>query len=197
MTGFYNINKQNLLKVPTINGMEDVSLCMQFVTTGERPQNFINNVDPQTRFRELPKLNSLIQEKTSLLKQRNHPPVYIKEDLKKFDLAKLGKFDVLLIDPPWEEYEKRAQHLPAYLQKTERYKSWTLDEMLKLNVENIAENPSFLFLWVGSQHLDDGRELFKKWGFKRCEDVVWIKTNKNRDKVLPSDINESIIQRVK
>jgi len=35
-----------------------------------------------------------------------------------------------------------------------------------------------LFLWVGSEHLDDGRELFKRWGFKRCEDIVWAKTNK-------------------
>lgn len=117
--------------------------------------------------------------------------------MKKFDLAKLGKFDVMLIDPPWDEYEKRAQGLPSYLQKPDRYKSWSMDELMKLNVEAIADNPSFMFLWVGSQHLDDGRELFKKWGFKRCEDVVWIKTNKIRDKSVPCDINESILQRVK
>jgi hypothetical protein len=24
-------------------------------------------------------------------------------------------------------------------------------------------------MWCGSQHLDDARELFKHWGFKRCE----------------------------
>lgn len=24
-----------------------------------------------------------------------------------------------------------------------------------------------------------GRELFKRWGYKRCEDIVWAKTNKD------------------
>lgn len=50
---------------------------------------------------EYPKVNALIHEKTTLIRQKNHPPVYIKEDLKKMDLSKLGKFDVILIDPPW------------------------------------------------------------------------------------------------
>jgi N6-adenosine-specific RNA methylase IME4 len=70
--------------------------------------------------------------------------------------------------------------------------------LLKLNIEQIADNPSFIFLWVGSEHLDDGRELFKKWGYKRCEDVVWIKTNKkNKDIKQSSSSDKSILQRVK
>lgn len=35
-------------------------------------------------------------------------------------------------------------------------------------------------MWVGSEHLEHGRELFKIWGYKRCEDIVWVKTNKNK-----------------
>ncbi len=31
----------------------------------------------------------------------------LKTDLKKYDLKELGKFDVILIDPPWEEYKDR------------------------------------------------------------------------------------------
>jgi len=50
--------------------------------------------------------------------------------------------------------------------------------------------PSFIFLWCGSGgrvtedvergplHVDDGRRLLKKWGYRRCEEVCWIKTNK-------------------
>jgi N6-adenosine-specific RNA methylase IME4 len=53
-------------------------------------------------------------------------------------------------------------------------------------------------LWVGREHLDDGRELFKKWGYKRCEDVVWIKTNKkNKDIKQSASSDKSILQRVK
>lgn len=36
---------------------------------------------------------------------------------------------------------------------------------------------SFVFLWCGGEHLDDGRLLFKRWGLKRVEDIVWIKSN--------------------
>lgn len=190
------MNKQPFLTKKI--SLEENSHCVMFVTTGDRPQNSIKNTDPQTRFLEYPKVNALIQEKTALIRQKNHPPVFMREDLKKLDLSKLGKFDVILMDPPWEEYEKRAQNLPAYLMKPERYKSWTLDELMKLNIEAIADNPSFLFLWVGSEHLDDGRELFKKWGYKRCEDVIWIKTNKkSRDRKNTEGDGKSILQRVK
>jgi len=36
----------------------------------------------------------------------------------------------------------------------------------------------------------------KEWGFKRCEDIVWVKTNLNRKKSSQST-EESIFQRVK
>ena len=76
------------------------------------------------------------------------------------------------------------------------YRAWTLQELLALNVENLADSTSFVFLWVGSEHLDDGRELFRKWGFKRCEDIVWIKTNIIKKKVPPQS-DEGILVRVK
>ena len=43
-----------------------------------------------------------MQEKNSWIEQRNHPPVYIKENLKEFDFSSLGKFDAIYCDPPWE-----------------------------------------------------------------------------------------------
>jgi N6-adenosine-specific RNA methylase IME4 len=52
---------------------------------------------------------------------------------------------------------------------------------MSLKIELLAENPSFIFLWCGSEEgLDQGRLLLKKWGFRRCEDICWIKTNKNQ-----------------
>jgi hypothetical protein len=54
------MSKQHILSSKSL-ALEENSLCVQFVTTGERPQNFIKNVDPQTRFREYPKVNALIQ----------------------------------------------------------------------------------------------------------------------------------------
>ncbi|KAJ6971309.1 hypothetical protein NC653_035546 [Populus alba x Populus x berolinensis] len=44
----------------------------------------------------------------------------------------------------------------------------------------IADTPSFIFLWVGDGvGLEQGRQCLKKWGFRRCEDICWVKTNKS------------------
>ena len=50
------------------------------------------------------------------------------------------KFDVVLIDPPWEEYTRRA---PLVGQG----ESWSWQKIKNLNIENIMDTPSFVFLW--------------------------------------------------
>ena len=49
----------------------------------------------------------------------------------------------------------------------------------------MSADPSFVFLWVGSgagEGLERGREVIAKWGFRRSEDIVWVKTNKETNK---------------
>ena len=57
----------------------------------------------------------------------------------------------------------------------------------------------FLFLWVGAgEGLDKGRQLLKNWTFRRCEDIVWIKTNKrNFSKKSYEDCDNSLLQHTK
>jgi N6-adenosine-specific RNA methylase IME4 len=38
--------------------------------------------------------------------------------------------------------------------------------------------------------------LLKEWGFKRCEDIIWVKTNEIRKKA-PVQSEEGILIRVK
>lgn len=76
------------------------------------------------------------------------------------------KFDVILIDPPFSS-------------------SFTWDNLLEVPVPALAADPSFIFLWVGSgagDGLEKGRETLAKWGYRRCEDVVWVKTNKTSNR---------------
>jgi N6-adenosine-specific RNA methylase IME4 len=58
---------------------------------------------------------------------------------------------------------------------------WTVEELEKLNIGSIVASPCFLFLWTGDggEGLEIGRRLLKKWGFRRAEDIVWVKTNKD------------------
>ena len=103
--------------------------------------------------------------------------MYLKCDLKNIDFTNFGKFDVILIDPPLAEYSRRAQN--SELGLTPELTPWPNDDLLNLRIDLLADNCCFLFIWVGSEEgLDFGRILLKKWNFRRCEDIVWIKTNK-------------------
>lgn len=52
------------------------------------------------------------------------------------------RFDVVLIDPPWEEYVRRA---PGFVKEQER-EAWKWQEIMELDIKSIADNPSFVFL---------------------------------------------------
>lgn len=69
-------------------------------------------------------------------------------------------FDVILIDPP-----------PSY--------DWS--KITSIPIRLISADPSFVFLWVGDaagDGLEKGREALLKWGFRRCEEILWVKPNK-------------------
>lgn len=151
--------------------------------------SFKHNID-------YPKLNELIKLKDEIIAKRQTPPRYIKADLKTFDLKTLGKFDVILMDPPWEEYSKRFTGFT--LESNEKMTPWTFQEIANLSMDNIAETPSFIFLWVGAgENLEIGRELFRIWNYKRCEDIIWVKTNNlSKQKGLETSKN-SLLHRVK
>ncbi len=87
------------------------------------------NVLPEERFDEYPKLRELLKLKNEIIAWRNHPPVYIRTDLKTFDFSSIGKFDVVLVDPPWGEYQERVRHLPLLQHEPERFSSWTFEDI--------------------------------------------------------------------
>ena len=93
-----------------------------------------------------------------------HEPCYL--PLSRLSSLLPSKFDVILVDPPFSS-------------------TFTWDTLLDVEqfpIPTLAADPSFLFLWVGSgagDGLERGRDALAKWGYRRCEDVVWIKTNKN------------------
>ncbi|RUP52261.1 hypothetical protein BC936DRAFT_149830 [Jimgerdemannia flammicorona] len=146
-----------------------------FVDSGQRPHNYIRDSNLKERFDEYPKLKELTKLKNDLVDARSTPPAYLQADLRNFDLKSLQcKFDVILIDPPLEEYCRRS---PLTAGKSRDY--WSYEEIANLKIEDVAANPSFIWIWCGdSEGLDHGRQLLTKWGYRRCEDIVWIKTNR-------------------
>lgn len=146
-----------------------------------------------TRYPKLAKLLSLHSE---LVKQHSSSPTILQANLRNYDLTQLlpTKFDCILIDPPLEEY---ARDYPTRLDLSSPSSSstlsdskpyWTWEDLANLPIPAIAANPGFIWLWVGSGKADDngvsgldkGRELLARWGYRRCEDIVWLKTNRKK-----------------
>lgn len=119
--------------------------CQYFVDTGDRPQNFIRDIHPDRRFHDYPKLNELIKLKNEIKGFRSHPAIYLKQDIRTFPVENLGKFDVLLVDPPWEEYKNNSSQLPV-LKNKEKLSNWTLEEISQIKITQLAQTPSFIFL---------------------------------------------------
>jgi len=85
---------------------------------------------------------------------------------------------VILIDPPWEEYRRRK--IACGGEGADALEVWKPEEILNLRIDAIADTPSFCFLWSGSGvSLQWGRACLRKWGFRRCEDISWIKSNRD------------------
>lgn len=112
-----------------------------------------------------------MQLKSKLVHSVAHPPLYLSladtVDTASTNTAinqrlSPNRFDAILITPP---------------------PTATWDEIAALPLRSTSADPGFVFLWVGAASgdgLERGRETFAKWGFRRAEDIVWVKTNKGR-----------------
>ncbi|WVQ68236.1 uncharacterized protein L199_006443 [Kwoniella botswanensis] len=95
------------------------------------------------------------------------PPVpqWVNCDIRTFDYSLLGQFQVIVADPPWDIH----MSLP--------YGTMTDDEMRSLPLRSLQPDWGILCLWVTGRAMELGRELFSVWGYKRVDELVWVKTN--------------------
>ncbi len=89
---------------------------------------------------------------------------WINCDIRYFDYSILGKFDVIMADPPWDIH----MDLP--------YGTLSDEEMKSLNVKDLQDD-GVIFLWVTGRATELARECLELWGYERKEELVWIKTN--------------------
>ncbi|XP_074517963.1 N(6)-adenosine-methyltransferase subunit METTL3 [Halichoeres trimaculatus] len=92
------------------------------------------------------------------------PSQWICCDIRFLDVSILGKFAVVMADPPWDIH----MELP--------YGTLTDDEMRKLNIP-ILQDDGFLFLWVTGRAMELGRECLSLWGYECVDEIIWVKTN--------------------
>ncbi|KAJ7279036.1 MT-A70-domain-containing protein [Mycena rebaudengoi] len=136
----------------------------RYVDGGEWPQNWVLGADPERRFEEYPKQQRLLNLKKASVNNHSVAPSYL--PFSALPSLHPTKFDVILLDPPFSS-------------------SFTWEHLQELPIPALAADPSFVFMWVGSgagEGLETGREVLAKWGYRRCEDVVWVKTNRESNR---------------
>lgn len=86
------------------------------------------------------------------------------------------KYNIIYADPPWS-YDNFQGKGKAYGDVSAHYKTMSLEEMKKLQIQKIADDNSAIFLWATYPNLKEALELIESWGFKyRTVAFTWIKT---------------------
>jgi N6-adenosine-specific RNA methylase IME4 len=84
------------------------------------------------------------------------------------DLAEIGKFAVVLADPPW-----RYEHTEATRAIENNYATMTFEDICELKVP--AADDAMLFLWCPAPKLAEGIGVIAAWGFRYRTCLVWVK----------------------
>eukprot|EP00039_Didymoeca_costata_P003135 m.65375 g.65375 ORF g.65375 m.65375 type:complete len:503 (-) comp11731_c0_seq1:84-1592(-) len=95
---------------------------------------------------------------------RTVPEQWIQCDVRQFNMEVIGKFSVIMADPPWDIH----MELP--------YGTMSDDEMRKLPVKGLSDD-GYIFLWVTGRAMELGRQCLKGWGYEFKQELLWVKTN--------------------
>ena len=103
------------------------------------------------------------------------------------------KFDIIYADPPWDyngklQFDKSSKDAESIdLSKkifissaTFKYPTLKTSELMKLPVQEIANDDCLLFMWTSNPHLAQAIKLADAWGFEyKTVAFVWDKMNHN------------------
>lgn len=95
-----------------------------------------------------------------------------------FTLEVHGKFKTILADPPWRFQNSTGKVAPEH-KRLSRYPTLSLQEILDIPVNAVADETCHLYLWVPNALLAEGLETMKKWGFTYKSNIVWYKIRKD------------------
>jgi N6-adenosine-specific RNA methylase IME4 len=87
-----------------------------------------------------------------------------------FNAALLGRFAVILADPPW----RHENSMPDRAIEN-HYPTMPLEEICALPVVEIAHEDSVLFLWATAPKLAECMRVIEAWGFEYRTGMVWAK----------------------
>ncbi|KAI5846749.1 MT-A70-domain-containing protein, partial [Tricharina praecox] len=95
---------------------------------------------------------------------REYPAQWINTDIMKFNFRVIGRYDVIMIDPPWSIHMK----LP--------YQQLSDNDIGNLPIGRL-QDCGIIFLWVTGRVHNKGIQFLKDWGYKYVDQITWVKVN--------------------
>ena len=89
-----------------------------------------------------------------------------------------GKFQTILIDPPWRFQNRTGKMAPEH-KRLRRYPTMSFQEIAAMPVADHAENLSHLYLWAPNALLREALDIMQAWGFTYKTNIVWYKIRKD------------------
>ena len=88
------------------------------------------------------------------------------------------KYSIIYADPAWQYKRNGGKSAES------KYDVMSTEDIKNLNVNDIAEDNSHLYLWVTNPFISEGLEVCKSWGFEYKTLLTWVKTYKDGSPVM-------------
>ena len=99
----------------------------------------------------------------------------------------MKKYNIIYADPPWSYYNDKTVKPDCTTIKGMRrppYPVMSSADIMKLPINNIADNDCILFIWTTDYHLEKCMQVISAWGFNyKTVGFAWRKLNKKGDTV--------------
>jgi len=111
--------------------------------------------------------------------------------LKKVSSWPSGKYDVILLDPPWSYYGQQDKMGAA----AKFYPTMPDEDLMQLPISELLNKDSVIFMWATSPRLDFAIDLLRHWGFQyRGIAFTWVKTKIDGTPIGAQGVRPSIVK---
>ena len=87
------------------------------------------------------------------------------------------KYNTIVIDPPWDIHLAGKIKTRPNQADTLDYKTMTLDEIKKFNIDDFAEIGCHVYMWTTNKMLKHTWDIFESWGVNYHLTLPFVKTN--------------------
>lgn len=92
------------------------------------------------------------------------------------------KYNIIYADPPWNYRNSPSKKGTSKGFAKNYYNLMSVNELKELDIYNLAEKNSVLFMWATFPMIQEALDTIKNWGFtyRTCA-FVWVKKNKKQN----------------